>query len=58
MPGDGTKTVIFTHSKDLAAFIERLIGLPANEWPRESLIMPNKIQLRHIPHIAKKVTGE
>lgn len=57
-PGDGTQIVTFTHSGDLAAFIECLISLPADEWPRESLIMPNKIRLNEIPEIIRRVTGE
>lgn len=57
-PGDGSQTMIFTHSSDLAAFVERLIGLPADEWPRESLIMSNKIQVNDLVRIAKKVTGK
>jgi len=57
-PGDGTQIMIFTHSSDLAAFVERLIGLPADKWPRESLIMPNRIQVNELAHICKKITGE
>jgi nucleoside-diphosphate-sugar epimerase len=57
-PGDGTQTMIFTHSSDLAAFIERLISLPADEWPRESLIMPNKIRLNEVSQIVRQVTGK
>jgi len=56
-PGDGTQTMIFTHSSDLAAFIERLISLPADEWTRESLIMPNKIRLNELSQIVRQVTG-
>ena len=57
LPGDGTQTMIFTHSRDLAAFVERLVGLPADKWPLESLIMPNKIRLNDIPQIVKQITG-
>nr|POE90196.1 hypothetical protein CFP56_20663 [Quercus suber] len=56
-PGDGTHITTFTHSSDLAAFIERLIGLPAKEWPRDSLIAPNKLKLNDLLQIVKQVTG-
>ncbi|KAK5996420.1 Oxidoreductase swnN [Cladobotryum mycophilum] len=57
IPGDGTKTVVFTHTEDTAAFIERLIGLPAEQWPRESLVQSNKIQVKDLLDIVKKVSG-
>lgn len=56
-PGDGTQTMIFTHSTDLAAYVERLIGLPAKDWPRESLIQPNRIMLRELAQIVQDITG-
>lgn len=30
-PEDGTQTMIFTYSTNLAAYIKRLIGLPATD---------------------------
>lgn len=57
-PGDGTQTIIFTHSTDLAAYIERLISLPASKWPRESLIISNKIKVKELAQLASKVTGK
>lgn len=56
-PGDGTQTMIFTHSTDLAAFIERLIDLPAADWPTDSLIMPNKLHFNELPGMISKSTG-
>ncbi|KAI1179733.1 hypothetical protein F4777DRAFT_397214 [Nemania sp. FL0916] len=56
-PGDGSQTLVLTHSTDLASFIERLIGLPAKDWPRESLIQSNKLQVKDLAALAKMVTG-
>jgi hypothetical protein len=56
-PGDGSYPLILTHSTDVAAYIERLIGLPAKEWPRESLIASNKLQVKDLDSLIRKVTG-
>lgn len=56
-PGNGDQVMIFTHSADLAAYIERLVNLPAAQWPRKSLIQPNKIILKDLAKIAEEVTG-
>lgn len=56
-PGDGSYPLVLTHSTDLAAYIERLVGLPAEQWPRESLIAPNKLKVKDLAALAKKVTG-
>ncbi|KAI1654733.1 hypothetical protein F4813DRAFT_398857 [Daldinia decipiens] len=56
-PGDGSQLLVLTHSTDLAAYIECLVGLPAEDWPRESLIASNKLQVRDLAPLAKKVTG-
>ncbi|KAI2623010.1 hypothetical protein GGS26DRAFT_600627 [Hypomontagnella submonticulosa] len=56
-PGDGSQPLVLTHSTDLAVYIERLIGLPAKDWPRESLIASNKLRVRDLEPLIKKVTG-
>ncbi|ORY11781.1 NmrA family transcriptional regulator [Clohesyomyces aquaticus] len=56
-PGDGSQPLVLTHSMDLAAYIEHLIGLSAKDWPRESLVASNKLQVRDLASLAKKVTG-
>jgi hypothetical protein len=56
-PGDGSQPLVLTHSKDLAAYIECLVGLPAKDWPRESLVASSKLQVKDLASIVKKVTG-
>ena len=57
-PGDGSQPLILTHSTDLAAYIERLIGLPARDWPRETLAASNKLQVKDLESLVKKATGK
>ncbi|KFY51103.1 hypothetical protein V496_08933 [Pseudogymnoascus sp. VKM F-4515 (FW-2607)] len=57
-PGDGSYPLILTHSTDVAAYIERLCGLPAKEWPRESLIASNKLQVKDLDSLIRMVTGK
>ncbi|TGJ83449.1 hypothetical protein E0Z10_g5288 [Xylaria hypoxylon] len=57
-PGDGSQPLVLTHSTDLAAYVERLIGLPAKDWPRESLIASNKLQVKDLESLIKKATGK
>lgn len=56
-PGDGSYPLVLTHSTDLAAYIERLVGLPAEKWPRESLIASNTLQVNDLETLIRKVTG-
>ncbi|EFE33481.1 uncharacterized protein ARB_07841 [Trichophyton benhamiae CBS 112371] len=56
-PGDGSQPLVLSHSTDLAAYIECLVGLPSNEWPRESLVASNKIQVKDLQDLIKKTTG-
>ncbi|KAK7997501.1 FAD dependent oxidoreductase [Apiospora arundinis] len=56
-PGDGTKVMTFTHSSDLAAYVERMISLPAKNWPRHSLIKANRLEIKDLAGIVAKVTG-
>ncbi|KAG8423104.1 hypothetical protein J3458_000024 [Metarhizium acridum] len=56
-PGDGSQPLVLTHSQDLAAYIERLVGLPAENWPRESLVASNKLLVKDLESLVKKVTG-
>ncbi|KXJ93605.1 hypothetical protein Micbo1qcDRAFT_174641 [Microdochium bolleyi] len=56
-PGDGTQTMIFTHSSDLAAYVERLVSLPATEWPRYALVAGNRLNFHELADIIKRVTG-
>lgn len=57
-PGDGSQPLVLTHSTDVAAYIERLVGLPSKDWPRESLIASNKLQVKDLEPLVKKVTGK
>lgn len=57
-PGDGSGVLVLTHSTDLAAYIERLVGLPSKDWPRESLIAPNKLQVKDLEPLIQKITGK
>ncbi|KJK74450.1 hypothetical protein H634G_10357 [Metarhizium anisopliae BRIP 53293] len=57
-PGDGSQPLVLTHSQDLAAYIERLVGLPAENWPRESVVASNKLQVKDLESLVNKVTGK
>ncbi|KID83601.1 NmrA family transcriptional regulator [Metarhizium guizhouense ARSEF 977] len=57
-PGDASQPLVLTHSQDLAAYIERLVGLPAENWPRESLVASNKHLVKDLESLVNKVTGK
>ena len=57
-PGDGSQLLVLTHSTDVAAYIERLVGLSSKDWPRESLIASNKLQVRDLEPLTKNITGK
>ena len=57
-PGDGSQLLVLTHSTDVAAYVERLVGFSSNDWPRESFIASNKLQVRDLEPLAKKITGK
>ncbi|KAL8818820.1 MAG: hypothetical protein Q9191_007856, partial [Dirinaria sp. TL-2023a] len=57
-PGDGSYPLVLTHSIDLGAYIERLIGLPSKDWPRESLVASNRLQVKDLETLIKKATGK
>ncbi|EXU97980.1 short chain dehydrogenase family protein [Metarhizium robertsii] len=57
-PGDGSQPLVLTHSQDLAAYIERLVGLPAENWPRESVVASNKLLVKDLESLVNKVTGK
>ncbi|KAL6720325.1 hypothetical protein ACLMJK_002246 [Lecanora helva] len=56
-PGDGSQSLVLTHSVDLGAYVERLINLPSKDWPRETFIAANKLQVKDLEPLFKKVTG-
>ncbi|KAF2430777.1 NmrA family transcriptional regulator [Tothia fuscella] len=57
-PGDGSYPLVLTHSTDVAAYIDRLVGLPAAEWPRKSLIASNSLQVKDLEPLIQEVTGQ
>ena len=57
-PGDGSQLLVLTHITDVAAYIERLVGLSSKDWPRESLIASNRLEVRNLEPVAKKITGK
>ncbi|PVH91807.1 NAD(P)-binding protein [Periconia macrospinosa] len=57
-PEDGSFPLILSHSTDVAAYIERLCGLPANKWPRQSLVASNRLEVRDLDLLIQKVTGK
>nr|POE90201.1 hypothetical protein CFP56_20668 [Quercus suber] len=56
-PGNGSYPLVLTHSMDLAAYIERLVGFPAEQWPHESLVASNKLQVKDLDTMIRRVTG-
>jgi hypothetical protein len=58
LPGDGSYPLVLTHSTDVAAYIDRLVGLPATEWPRMSLIASNRLRVKDLEPLIQKVTGK
>lgn len=57
-PGDGSQPLVLTHSTDLAAYIENFVGLPSKDWPRESLVASNKLQVKDLEPLVKKNIGD
>ncbi|PYH81273.1 hypothetical protein BO82DRAFT_284602, partial [Aspergillus uvarum CBS 121591] len=58
VPDDGSQTLVLTHSSDVARYLERLICLPGEQWPRESAVIGNKLQPKDIVSIAEQATGQ
>lgn len=58
VPEEGTQTLVLSHSSDVAKYVERLICLPGDKWPRESAVIGNKLQPKDIVGIAEKATGK
>ncbi|KAF2762470.1 NAD(P)-binding protein [Pseudovirgaria hyperparasitica] len=58
IPGDGDYPLVLSHSTDVAQYIEKLIGLPAIDWPRESLVASNRILVKDLPGIVARATGK
>lgn len=42
---------------DLAAYIELLAGLPAKQWPRESFVASNILEVRDLEPLIRNITG-
>lgn len=57
-PGDGSQPLVLPHSTDLAAYIENFVGLPSKDWPRESLVASNKLQVKDLEPLVKKNIGD
>lgn len=58
LPVDGSQPLILTHSTDAGAYIDRMIGLPAKDWPRQTLIASNRLQVKDLEAVVKKATGK
>ncbi|KAK0507283.1 hypothetical protein JMJ35_010321 [Cladonia borealis] len=54
--GDGSQSLVLTHSTDAAAYIERLVGLPSKDWQRKSLIASNILQVKDLEPLVEKLT--
>jgi len=57
LPGDGNYPLILSHSTDVAAYIVCLTNLPVEEWPRESLVASNRLEVKDLPAIIERATG-
>ncbi|EXJ66482.1 uncharacterized protein A1O5_10634 [Cladophialophora psammophila CBS 110553] len=57
IPGDGNCHVVFTHTRDVAKFVNELLDLPAHQWPKESAIIGERITLNELVEAAERCTG-
>lgn len=57
IPGDGSATAVFTHTRDVGRLVATLLEVAADKWPLESAVIGERIVLNDLLFLAEQVTG-
>jgi nucleoside-diphosphate-sugar epimerase len=57
IPGTGDEQVAWTHTTDLAKFVNRAISMEPGTWPEHSWIVGDKVTFHQILTVAEKARG-
>ncbi|KFY70879.1 hypothetical protein V499_08901 [Pseudogymnoascus sp. VKM F-103] len=55
IPGDGSATIIITHTTDVARFVAAALSLP--DWPEKVIIQGDRLTLDEVVAVAESVKG-
>lgn len=55
IPGDGSATIMVTHTSDIALFVAAALDLP--EWPEKLIIQGDRLTLNKAVEVAESVKG-
>lgn len=55
IPGDGSATILITHTTDVARFVAAALSLP--DWPEKLLIRGDRLTLNEVVAVAESVKG-
>jgi nucleoside-diphosphate-sugar epimerase len=55
IPGDGSDTIITTHTTDVARFVAASLSLP--DWPEKVIIQGDRLTLNEVVAVAESVKG-
>lgn len=55
IPGDGSATILITHTTDVARFIAAALSLP--DWPEKLIIQGDRLTLNEVVAVAESVKG-
>ncbi|OBT40168.1 hypothetical protein VE00_08825 [Pseudogymnoascus sp. WSF 3629] len=55
VPGDGSATILITHTTDVARFVAAALSLP--DWPEKLIIQGDRLTLNEVVAVAESVTG-
>lgn len=57
IPGSGDQEVVFTHTTDVARFVERCVS-QEGAWPEKSTVVGDKVTFHQIVDVAERVRGK
>lgn len=57
IPGTGEERVVWSHTRDVARFVSRVLSLPLGEWKEHSWIISDKVTFHQILAAAEKARG-
>ncbi|KFX98684.1 hypothetical protein O988_04235 [Pseudogymnoascus sp. VKM F-3808] len=55
IPGDGSATILITHTTDVARFLAAALSLP--DWPEKLIIQGDRLTLNEVVEVAESVKG-
>ncbi|KFY41628.1 hypothetical protein V494_02898 [Pseudogymnoascus sp. VKM F-4513 (FW-928)] len=55
IPGDGSSTILITHTTDVARFVAAALSLP--DWPEKLIIQGDRLTLNEVVAVAESVKG-